>query len=162
VTGRVLVSSCLLGAEVRYHGGSAKIDSDILRRWDEEGRIVAVCPEVAGGLGTPRSPAELVNGDGFIVLAGAASVLTREGDDVTTAFRAGAAHAVRIATELGIRVAVLKSGSPSCATSTIYDGTFTGRTAPGIGVTAAALRQAGVQVFSELQLPEADAALHAS
>jgi len=158
---RVLVSSCLLGAEVRYHGGSARIASGILERWQREGRILAVCPEVAGGLGTPRPPAEIVNGTGALVLTGGAAVRTNAGGDVTDAFRAGAAHAVRLAAENGIRVAVLKTGSPSCGIGAIYDGTFTGTKTAGDGVTAAALRAAGVEVFSELELREADVALRA-
>ncbi|HET7618671.1 MAG TPA: DUF523 domain-containing protein [Vicinamibacterales bacterium] len=155
----VLVSACLLGAPVRYHGGDAQSDSDILRRWQRQRRIVAVCPEVAGGLPTPRPPAELQGGDGVQVLRGGAAVRTRAGEDVTEAFRAGAAHAVAAARGANVRVAVLKSGSPSCAVDGIYDGTFSGRRTAGAGVTAAALRAAGVQVFDETQLAEADAAL---
>jgi uncharacterized protein YbbK (DUF523 family) len=156
---KVIVSSCLLGAEVRYHGGSARIESAILSRWHEQGRIVDLCPEVAAGLGTPRSPAESVGGDGGRVLVGAAVVVTRDGRDVTDAFLAGAGHAVAMAHELGVRVAVLKTRSPSCGTGEIYDGTFSGRLVSGAGVTAAALQRAGVQVFNEAQLAEADEAL---
>ncbi len=156
---RVLVSSCLLGAEVRYHGGSARIDSPILRRWLEQGRVVGLCPEVAAGLGTPRSAAEAVGGDGVKVLNRAAAVMTNDGRDVTDAFVAGAEHAVGVAQELGIRVAVLKTRSPSCGTGGIYDGSFSGRLVTGTGVTAAALRRAGVRVFNEAELAEADDAL---
>ena len=156
---RVIVSSCLLGAEVRYHGGSARIDSAILRRWLEQGRVVGLCPEVAAGLGTPRSAAETVRGDGARVLNGAAAVMTSDGRDVTDAFVAGAEHAVAVAKELRIRVAVLKTRSPSCGTGEIYDGSFSGRLIKGTGVTAAALRGAGVRVFNEEQLAEADEVL---
>ena len=121
---RVIVSSCLLGAEVRYHGGSARIDSPILRRWLEQGRVVGLCPEVAAGLGTPRSAAEAGPGDGAEVLNGAAAVMTSDGRDVTGAFVAGAGHAVAVAQELGIRVAVLKTRSPSCGTGEITTGVF--------------------------------------
>jgi len=146
---RVLISACLLGAEVRHHGGAATIEHPILRRWREEGRIVGVCPEVAGGLQSPRPPAEIRG----------LTVVTREGLDVTNAFRTGADVAVRVARELGIRVAVLKSRSPSCGVGRIYDGTFSGRLVDGDGVTAAALRREGVQVFDEYHLEDADAAL---
>ena len=146
---RVLVSACLLGAEVRHHGGAATIEHPILLRWREEGRIVGVCPEVAGGWSTPRPPAEIRG----------RRVVTSAGRDVTAEFQTGAATAVRIARELGIRVAVLKSRSPSCGTGRIYDGTFSGRLADGDGLTAAALRAEGVRVFDETQLEEADAAL---
>jgi uncharacterized protein YbbK (DUF523 family) len=156
---RVLVSSCLLGAEVRYHGGSALLEHSILRRWQQEGRVVGVCPEVAAGLGTPRAAAESVRGSGASVLARAAVVMTSDGRDVTAAFLAGAGQAVAMAQELRIRVAVLKSRSPSCGTREIYDGSFSGRLVSGAGVTAAALQRAGVQVFDEAQLAEADEAL---
>jgi uncharacterized protein YbbK (DUF523 family) len=150
VIARVLVSSCLLGADVRYHGGSARIDSEILRRWLDEGRVVPVCPEVEGGLGTPRPPAEIVG----------LHVITNEGRDVTAAFQTGAARAVALASEHGIRVAVLKSHSPSCGSSEVFDGTFSGRLVPGAGITARALAGIGVRLFDETQLAEADAALN--
>ena len=156
---RVIVSSCLLGAEVRYHGGSARIDSPILRRWQEQGRVVGLCPEVAAGLGTPRSAAEAVRGDGTKVLIGVAAVMTSDGRDVTEAFVAGAEHAVAVARDLRIRIAVLKTRSPSCGTGEFYDGSFSGRLVTGTGVTAAALRRSGVRVFNEDQLAEADEAL---
>ena len=146
---RVLVSACLLGAEVRHHGGAATIEHPILRRWREEGRIVGVCPEMAGGLPTPRPAAEIRG----------LSVVTSEGRDVTRAFETGAAVAVRMAKELGIRVAVLKSRSPSCGIAQVYDGTFSGRLVAGDGVTAAALIRAGVRVFDEFHLEDADLAL---
>ena len=147
--GRVLVSACLLGAEVRHHGGAATVEHPVLRRWREEGRIVGVCPEMAGGLPTPRPAAEIRG----------LSVVTREGRDVTRAFETGAAVAVRMAKELGIRVAVLKSRSPSCGIAQVYDGTFSGRLVAGDGVTAAALIRAGVRVFDEFHLEDADLAL---
>jgi uncharacterized protein YbbK (DUF523 family) len=146
---RVLVSACLLGAEVRHHGGAAPVDSDVLRRWHDEGRIVGICPEVAGGLPSPRPPAEIVRG----------RVISKEGRDVTSAFETGAKTAVAIARELGIRVAVLKSRSPSCGLGQIYDGTFSGRLVGGMGVTAAALERSGIQLFDEFHLADADAAL---
>jgi uncharacterized protein YbbK (DUF523 family) len=149
--GRVLVSACLLGAEVRHHGGAATVEHPVLRRWRDEGRIVGVCPEIAGGLPAPRPPAE-VRG---------LRVVTREGRDVTAAFESGATLAVAVVRELGIRVAVLKSRSPSCGTGQIYDGTFSGRLIEGDGMTAAALRREGLQVFDEYQLDAADAALSA-
>jgi uncharacterized protein YbbK (DUF523 family) len=145
----VLVSACLLGAEVRHHGGAATVEHPVLRRWREEGRVVGVCPEMAGGLPAPRPPAEI---RGLRVIA-------KTGTDVTDAFRIGADVALAMARDLGIRVAVLKSRSPSCGTGQVYDGSFSGRLVEGDGVTAAALRRAGVAVFDETQLEEADAAL---
>lgn len=144
---KVLVSACLLGAPVRYDGRDKKCDDAILKRWIEEGRVVSVCPEVLGGLGTPRQPAEIVGGG--------RQVVTREGEDVTRAFEDGALAAAAEAALHGIRIAVLKSGSPSCGSSFVYDGTFSKTRVAGDGVTAALLRQRGIAVFSELELEAA-------
>jgi uncharacterized protein YbbK (DUF523 family) len=142
---RVAVSSCLLGAPVRYDGRDKKSGHPILQRWLDEGRIISVCPEMLGGLGTPRPPAE-INGQGRVV--------TPAGADVTSAFEAGA----RAVVEHGTIVAVLKDGSPWCGSSFVYDGTFSRtRVDGGAGVTAAMLRARGVAVFSEDQIDEADA-----
>jgi uncharacterized protein YbbK (DUF523 family) len=148
---RVLVSACLVGAEVRHHGGAATVEHPVLQRWREEGRVVGICPELAGGLPAPRPPSEIR----------ALRVVTRDGRDVTSAFQTGARIAVQVARELGIRVAVLKSRSPSCGTGHIYDGSFSGRLIEGDGITAAALRRDGVQVFDEYHLDAADRALSA-
>ncbi len=156
---KILVSACLLGERVRYHGGAATLDHPILDRWRQEGRIVPVCPEVSGGLPTPRPPAEIAGGSGEAVLRGVAFVRRQDATDVTPAFIAGADAAVALAREHAIVVAVLKEGSPSCGSSAIYDGTFSGMRVAGEGVTAAALRAAGVRVFSDAEIEEADAFL---
>ncbi len=156
----VLVSACLLGQAVRYNGGDKRCDHDILQRWLRDGRVVSVCPEVAGGLAVPRAPAEIVGGaGGQNVLAGNASVVDSTARDVSAEFVQGAECALELARAKQIRVAILKEGSPSCGTSFTYDGTFRGVKVALPGVTAARLQQAGVQVFSEAQLAEADALL---
>jgi uncharacterized protein YbbK (DUF523 family) len=158
---RVLVSSCLLGEAVRYHGGDAHCPSSILDRWREEGRLVSACPETAGGLPVPRPPAEITGGDGIAVLQGDAYVGDGTGADVTAAFLRGARATLETAVANGVRLAVLKDGSPSCATSYIHDGSFRAQRGPGQGVTAALLSQAGIRVFSERQLEEAATYLEA-
>ncbi|MGE0816060.1 MAG: DUF523 domain-containing protein [Vicinamibacterales bacterium] len=159
---RVLVSACLLGHAVRYDGRDKKADDGTLARWMAEGRVVAVCPEVAGGLAVPRPPAEVESGaGGEAVLAASARVLAVNGDDVTTAFVHGARQALDRARDEDIRVAVLKEGSPSCGSSYSYDGTFSGARVARPGVTTALLRQHGVRVFSEHEWAEADAWLRA-
>ena len=157
---KVLVSACLLGQPVRYDGRDSG-HPDLLRRWQAEGRVVALCPEVAGGLPTPRPPAEIPGGQGGAVLDGQARVVTVEGEDVSAAFLTGARLALALVRQHGIRVAVLKSGSPSCGNRLTYDGTFSGVKVAGEGVTTALLRRAGVQVFSELELEAAQRALAA-
>ncbi|MDD2049655.1 DUF523 domain-containing protein [Pseudomonas putida] len=155
---KVLVSACLLGQPVRYDG-RASGHPDLLQRWQSEGRIVPLCPEVAGGLPTPRPPAEIPGGQGAAVLEGETQVLTVTGEDVSAQFLAGAQRALELARRHGIRIAVLKSGSPSCGNALTYDGTFTGTKVAGEGVTTALLRRQGVQVFSELELEAAEQAL---
>lgn len=155
---KILVSRCLLGQRVRYDGG-AHGPFTLLERWQQEGRIVPLCPEVAGGLPTPRAPAEIAGGQGAQVLDGHLSVLTVDGEDVTAAFVEGAEQALALVAQHGIRLALLKARSPSCGNLEAYDGTFSGVRVPGEGVTAALLRRAGVQVFSEEQLEQALRAL---
>ncbi|MCY7260618.1 MULTISPECIES: DUF523 domain-containing protein [Pseudomonas] len=157
---KILVSRCLLGHRVRYDGGASG-PFDQLSNWLQEGRVVALCPEVAGGLPTPRAAAEIPGGQGVEVLDGKASVLTSEGEDVSAEFLSGARQALELVRKHGIRIAVLKANSPSCGNVLTYDGTFSGIKVQGEGVTAALLQRHGVQVFSELQLPEAAAALAA-
>lgn len=155
---KVLVSACLLGQPVRYDG-RASGHPDLLQRWQAEGRVVPLCPEVAGGLSTPRPPAEIAGGQGGQVLDGQAQVLTVTGEDVSAAFMAGAQLALALVRRHGIGVAVLKSGSPSCGNRLTYDGSFTGIKVTGEGVTTALLRREGVLVFSELELDQAAQAL---
>jgi uncharacterized protein YbbK (DUF523 family) len=148
---KILVSRCLLGHPVRYDGG-AHGPYSLLQQWQAEGRIIPLCPEVAGGLPTPRPPAEVPGGQGAQVLDGQLPVLTVDGDDVSAAFVAGARQALALVQKHGIRVALLKARSPSCGNHETYDGSFTGTRVEGEGVTAAALRRAGVQVFNESEL----------
>lgn len=155
---KLLVSRCLLGHKVRYDGG-AHGPFDLLQQWQDEGRIVALCPEVAGGLPTPRPPAEIPGGQGMLVLDGVRPVLTHTGEEVTAAFVAGAEIALRLVQQQGLRVAVLKARSPSCGNQQTYDGNFSGTLVDGEGVTAALLRRHGVKVFNETQLAEAAAEL---
>ncbi|HYO61949.1 MAG TPA: DUF523 domain-containing protein [Actinomycetota bacterium] len=143
----VLVSACLAGRACRYDGSAN--DDDLVGRLVAEGRAVLVCPEVAGGLGTPRPPAEIVGGDGADVLAGRARVVTAGGADVTDAYVAGAQRALKAAREAGARTAILKARSPSCGKSGIYDGSFSRSLRSGDGVTAALLRANGIEVSTE-------------
>ena len=146
---RVLVSACLLGQPVRYDGQSKGIVSDWLTALGAEGRTLAFCPEVAGGLPTPRPPAER-QGE---------RVLTASGLDVTTEFDRGAELALALCQAQGIRFALLKEGSPSCGSGRIYNGRFEGVSVTGEGKTTALLRRHGINVFSEDQLAELASAL---
>jgi uncharacterized protein YbbK (DUF523 family) len=156
---KILVSACLLGQSSRYDGCTARFQDAMLDRWQQEGRIVAICPEVAGGLGIPRPTAEIVEGDGHTVLAGKARVVNRDKRDVTLAFVQGAREALALSQAEKIEIALLKGNSPSCGNTEIYDGTFSGRITNGAGVTAAALIQHGIHVFNEKEIAQAAALL---
>jgi uncharacterized protein YbbK (DUF523 family) len=116
---------------------------------------VPFCPEVAGGLPVPRPAAEIQGTGGAAVLRGTARVVTSDGADVTDAFLAGARAALDAAQRSGARVAVLKDGSPSCGTTEIYDGAFSGRRKAGAGATAALLAENQVRVFNDSELETA-------
>lgn len=132
--------------------GRAKTDDDVVAQVGA-GEAVPVCPEMIGGLSSPRRPAEIVDGDGEDVLDGRARVVDDQGRDVTDAVLAGARQALALVREHGLSEAVLKDGSPSCGSREVYDGSFTGTRRPGEGVTAALLRRHGVRVLSEHHQP---------
>lgn len=152
---KILVSACLFGAPVRYDARPVPVPHPLWQQWRTEGRLVSLCPEMAGGLPAPRAPAEILgSGGGQAVWAGRAQVVDKDGHDYTTAFREGAQLALQLAQSHGCRVAVLKAGSPSCGHDTIYDGRFSGGKTAGDGVTAALLRANGITVFDEHQLEQ--------
>lgn len=155
----ILVSSCLLGVPVRYDGTARRRDDRLLARWRAEGRLIPCCPEVHGGLPVPRPAAEISGGLGGDVLDGRARVLTRDGADVTGYFLEGARRTLERARAYGVRMAILKEGSPSCGSGRVYDGSFGGRSVPGEGVTTALLERNGIAVFAEDALEEAAAYL---
>ncbi len=135
---KILVSACLLGCNCRYNG-------EALESLDLEAfEVVPVCPEVLGGLPTPRPASEIV-GD---------RVLSIEGRDVTQAFKDGAKKALDIMDKEAIKVALLKESSPSCGANFIYDGSFSGKKIGGAGIFARLLTERGLEVFSENQLDQ--------
>ena len=140
----ILVSSCLLGEPCRYDGQSRP--APVIQELQNRGyTLIPVCPEVLGGLPTPRPPAEL-QPDGRI--------LSRAGQDVTAAYRAGARQALKIALAHRCAAAVLKEKSPSCGSGLVYDGSFSGQLAPGWGETARLLQTHGIRVFGESRAAE--------
>lgn len=112
-----------------------------------------VCPEVSGGFGVPRPPAEIASAaSGAAVLAGIAHVIDARGEDVSAHFVEGARVALELALAHGCHYALLTDGSPSCGSRAIYDGSFEGRKHTGAGVTTALLRQHGIEVFAETEI----------
>ncbi len=158
---KILISACLLGRTVRYDGKTLPVSDNLLERWMAEGRVISVCPEIDAGMSIPRAPAEITAGTGYDVLAGTAKVLLENGDEVSAYFEKGAQLALALCQKNNIKVAVLTEGSPSCGSSSIYDGSFTRQKIAGVGVTVALLEQHGIKVFNQHQLPEADRALGA-
>jgi len=133
------------GRVVRYDGGHLPLLHAVFIKWKEEGRLIPICPEVFGGLPTPRPDAQRKN-DG---------VFTGAGLNVTAEFRKGAKEALRLAREYDVCFCIMKADSPSCGSDRIYDGSFSGKKIPGQGLTVEMLRNAGYTVFDESGLEEA-------
>ena len=139
---KLLVSACLMGVGCRYDGQNNQIPQ--LKELMKKHTCIPVCPEIFGGLPTPRPPAELQGG----------KVVNKEGQDVTQAFVRGTAEVLRLAKLYGCKAALLKERSPSCGCGQIYDGTFTGTLVEGDGLTTQMLKRNGVTVYGESQLRE--------
>ena len=138
----VLVSACLMGFRCRYDGGTQRLAClDALR---ERHVLIPVCPEVMGGLPTPREPSEIRDG----------RVVSRDGRDVTEAFRRGAREAEKIARTCGCGCALLKERSPSCGLGKVYDGTFSGTLTDGDGLCDRLLADCGLRVIGESRAEE--------
>lgn len=136
----ILVSACLLGIGCRYDG-KHKANEAVLRL-REKYNLIPVCPEIYGGLPTPRIPSERVG----------ERVMMRDGSDVTENYERGAKEAYELCRIYGIKTAVLKERSPSCGKGEIYDGSFSGATAKGDGVTAEYLMKMGIRVLGESEI----------
>ncbi|WDZ81716.1 DUF523 domain-containing protein (plasmid) [Ensifer adhaerens] len=150
---KILVSACLLGERVRYDGSAKPFESDLLRKWQQEGWVVPLCPEVAAGFAIPRPPAEIeAEFGGGDVLFGAARVFENSGRDVTESFLQAARIAVSTATTKGCGYALLTDGSPACGSSFVYAGRYDGARKFGQGVVAAALREIGVAVYAQSEI----------
>ncbi len=144
VSSKVLISACLLGERVRYDGKVKLYGHPIFEKLIMENRVISCCPEVDGGLSIPRIPSEIKSN----------RVINQIGADVTSNFIDGAKKALVLAKKHNIRVAILKSKSPSCSNNYIYDGTFSKTLKDGMGITALLLEKEGILVFNEDQLDE--------
>ena len=144
---RYFISACLLGQKVRYDGKDCLIQ-DILNHLLAH-QYVTLCPEMAGGLPTPRPPAEIQHASGINVLEQKALILDATGKDVSEAFIDGAYRALKVAQDFQATHAILKAKSPSCGSGLIYDGSFSGQKIQGDGVTAALFKQHGIVVLTE-------------
>ncbi len=138
----ILISACLLGLACRYDGKEGRaIDITELK---EKYNLIPICPEIYGGLPTPRKAGERVG----------AKVLTRDGTDITENYLKGAEAAYSLCKQFGCKAAILKEKSPSCGKDEIYDGSFTKTLKKGQGVTAEYLAERGIKIFGETNYKE--------
>lgn len=144
---KILISACLLGENVKYDGTHNSITKNhFIKKLLDLDMLIKVCPEVDGGLAIPRPKAEIFN----------KKVKNIENIDVTKHFLLGAQKTCEIAIKNKIKIAILKSKSPSCGKDFIYDGTFSKTLIKGDGVTAELLKKLGIKVFNENELEEAE------
>lgn len=143
----IAISACLAGEAVRYDG-SHKLYVP-LKKLQEYGLAVPVCPEILGGLPVPRAPAEITGGDGKDVWQGLARVVAQDGEDVTDAFMQGAQRALGYLKQRHITHVILKANSPSCGSGLIYSGRFDGTLKSGSGVATALFEASGITVWHE-------------
>ena len=134
---KILVSACLLGRNCKYNGGNNL--SPQVAAFLEGKEIVPVCPEVMAGLGIPRTPIEIVEGE----------LKNRFGKSVDAPLREAVEQVMKLVRSQEITVAVLKARSPTCGVHQVYDGTFSGKLVEGSGVLAQALLEAGCRVLDE-------------
>lgn len=146
---KILVSGCLFGWHCRYDDGDTPCLHPQFLKWKEEGRLIPVCPEVFGGLPTPRPDCQRT-GD---------KVMSCVGGDCTEQYTKGANEALRLAKENDVALCIMKEDSPSCGSTHIYDGTFTDTIIDGQGLAVEYLRNAGYKVFSENMIEEVIKAL---
>ena len=139
----VIISACLLGIPCRYDGKSKQIfTNEQIKALKAKFNLIPVCPEIYGGLPTPRTGSERVD----------TRVIMKDATDVTQNFEKGASITLDLCRILGARMAILKEKSPSCGKGKIYDGTFSGTLKDGFGVTAELLLKNGITVYTESEI----------
>lgn len=131
-----LISACLNGENVKYDGKNNY--HKLAKELNDKGLVIPVCPEVLGGMSTPRIPSEIVGN----------KVLSKTGKDVTHHFQKGAEVALKTALDNNVKIAILQARSPSCGSKQIYDGTFTGKLIEGKGVATTLLEANGIKVMT--------------
>lgn len=132
---KIVISACLLGENCKYNGGNNYCPA--VMKFAKGREVIPVCPEVLAGLGTPRTPIEIVNG----------TVLDKDGNSVDAALRMAVEQILAQLKDEKIECVILKSRSPTCGVKQVHDGTFSGRLREGMGVLAEALHKAGYRVI---------------
>lgn len=138
-----LISACLIGVNCRYDGKS--VPNEELKQLFQKGKAIAICPEVLGGLKTPRECCEIVQDSN-----GAKYVISESNKDFTSEYALGAKKALEICKAVGIKTAILKSKSPSCGYGKIYDGSFSKKMIEGNGLTADLLEKNQIKILNEM------------
>ena len=137
---KVIVSACLLGINCKYNGENNKNDKVI--KYLEDKEVIPICPEIYGGLPTPRNPAEQV-GD---------KVITNKGIDVTDNYLKGAEETLKLAKHFNIKKAILKAKSPSCGVQNIYDGSFTKTLIKKDGIKTKLLKKKVKEIIKKMDI----------
>lgn len=135
----VLISACLLGVDCKYNGSNNKLDDKIIHSLKEKYNLIPVCPEIMGGMPTPRNPVEISDG----------KVFDYDGEEFTKEFEKGIEEVVKLAKLYDATIAILKENSPSCGSNYIYDGTFNHQKIKGMGIAAHKLSKENIKLFSE-------------
>lgn len=139
---KILVSACLLGINCKYSGGNNQNEKVLEYIKDKE--VIPVCPEIMGGLSTPRPPSEIIND----------KVMNNLNQDVTQQYKKGAEETLKLAKLFNVKKALLKAKSPSCGKGYIYDGTFSSTLIEGNGITTKLLIENGIEVITEKDLED--------
>ena len=135
----VLISACLLGVDCKYNGSNNKLDDKIIHSLKEKYNLIPVCPEIMGGMPTPRNPIEISDG----------KVFDYDGEEFTKEFEKGSEEVVKLAKLYDATIAILKENSPSCGSNYIYDGTFNNQKIKGMGIAAHKLSKENRKLFIE-------------
>ena len=137
---KILVSACLLGINCKYDG-SNNLNEKVLD-YIKDKEVIPICPEILGGLSTPRPPSEIISD----------KVVNNEQKDVTKEYRKGAEESLKLAKLFKVKKALLKAKSPSCGCGKIYDGTFTKTLIDGDGITTQLFKENNIEVITEIDL----------
>ena len=104
--------------------------------------LIPICPEIYGGLATPRKPSEIKEN----------RVVNIDNEDVTDNYKKGALETLKIAKILNVHKAILKSKSPSCGKGQIYNGEFNNTLIEGNGITTKLLLENNIEVISDKEI----------
>ena len=136
----ILVSACLAGINCKYNGKNNY--NEKIFNLVKNGEAIPICPEILGGLTTPRSPSEIK------MVNGKRKVINSLGKDVTNEYEKGALEVLKFAKKLNINKVILKDRSPACGYKKIYDGNFNGTLIEENGILADLLLKNNIEVIS--------------